>query len=376
MTDTHELEKKQIVMCHENAVASLVDTLKGNGVTNILVVCGRTCSRLPVFEEFSRMGMAYTLFSDFAPNPDIDSAVKGIEVFRSNGCDCIMAIGGGSAMDVAKCIKLYIDADLTKPLVEQAASARDIILAAVPTTAGTGSEATRYSVVYYKGNKQSVTHTGIIPDYVVLDGSLLNSLPDYQRKVTMLDALMHSIESYWSVNSCDYSKEYSRTALKMIFDNMQAYLDNTAEGNEQMLLASNWAGKAINITQTTAGHAMSYKLTSMYGLAHGHAAAICVVSLWRFMAANLDKCVDSRGRDYLEKTFNEIAECMGADSVEEAVDRLQSLLEALDIKAPQLNSGDELDELVASVNLTRLKNNPVGLESEDLRQIYSHIFGI
>lgn len=104
----------------------------------------------------------------------------------------------------------------------------------------------------------------------------LKTLPAYQRKSTMLDALCHAVESFWSVHATAESKAYSRDALKMIRRYAEDYLANCDEGNAGMLLAANTAGKAINLTQTTAGHAMCYKLTSLYGLAHGHAAALCV----------------------------------------------------------------------------------------------------
>lgn len=108
-----------------------------------------------------------------------------------------------------------------------------------------------------------------------MDASVLKTLPDYQKKATMCDALCHAIESFWSVNSTDKSKEYSMAAIQNVMKHMDGYLANTDEGNAGMLLAANTAGKAINITQTTAGHAMCYKLTSMFSSAHGHAAILC-----------------------------------------------------------------------------------------------------
>ena len=87
---------------------------------------------------------------------------------------------------------------------------------------------------------------------------LLRTLPDYQKKCTCMDALCHSVESFWSVNSSDESKVYSRKAMRMILDNIDAYLAGDQDAAKTMLRAANYAGRAINITQTTAGHAMSY----------------------------------------------------------------------------------------------------------------------
>lgn len=98
-------------------------------------------------------------FSDFKPNPDYESVKKAVALYRSEGCSSIVAVGGGSAIDLAKCVKLYANMTDDKEYIEQEIVPNDIPLMAVPTTAGTGSEATRYAVIYYQGNKQSVTHT-------------------------------------------------------------------------------------------------------------------------------------------------------------------------------------------------------------------------
>ncbi len=366
--------------------------LKEN-VSKILCVCGRSCQKLPILNKVLDMGFEIVFFDDFSPNPDISSAVAGIRVYRKQGCDGILAVGGGSAMDIAKCIKLYIHADLERPLIGQVQEDTGVTLAAIPTTAGTGSEATRFSVVYYQGDKQSVTHDSIIPDYVLLEPSVLRELPDYQRKVTAFDALSHAIESYWSVNSTDESKEYSREAIRLILDNYKGYLCNDEEGNANMLRAANMAGRAINITQTTAGHAMSYKLTSLYGLSHGHAVAICLIPLWKFMEdkvfhslpaedaveksgeegadeAGADFCVDRRGMAYLKETFAGLRKMICVGQFEEMV------------RAAGITSigygGEEtekaIERLAGSVNATRLKNNPVRLSTQDLQQLYRSVF--
>ena len=214
------------------------------------------------------------VFSDYQPNPLYENVQAGVKLFREEGCDAIIAVGGGSAMDVAKCIKLYgnLPGDGGNGgWLEAEYAEYNIPFLAMPTTAGTGSEATRYAVIYYDGKKQSVTSESFIPDTVLMDPNTLITLPLYQKKATMCDALCHAIESFWSVNSTDESKEYSRRAIELVIANMDGYLENTEEGRSYMLLAANTAGKAINITQTTAGHAMCYKIISLFGSAHGHA---------------------------------------------------------------------------------------------------------
>ena len=212
-----------------------------------------------------------------------------------------------------------------------------------------------------------MTHESIIPNYVVLDSSVLKTLPLYQKKCTMLDALCQGIESWWSVNSTDESKEYAKQAVGMIVKNMDAYLAGSDKSAEQIMLAANLSGRAINITQTTAPHAMSYKLTSMYKLPHGHAVAVCLPEVWEYMLANTDKCVDGRGKEYLKTTFDEIAKIITPVIFRE-------VLQKLEMKYPiSKEKENDLNILTNSVNLVRLKNNPVKLENGVIRSLYERI---
>ena len=150
------------------------------------------------------------------------------------------------------------------PFLEQDYRENGIPLMALPTTAGTGSESTRYAVIYHKGEKLSVTHGSLVPKYAFLEPSVLKSLPLYQKKCSMLDAQCQALESWWSVNATDQSISYAKQSITLVLEHLDGYLANESTGNAGMLLASNWAGRAINITQTTAPHAMSYKITSLF----------------------------------------------------------------------------------------------------------------
>lgn len=347
------------------------------GIRKICVVCGSSFKKLTVGKYITDFCAANNIeivfFSDYQPNPDYESVVKGVEIFRKNECDSILAVGGGSAMDVAKCIKLYATMPLGCDYINQKIEPNNIPFFAIPTTAGTGSEATRFAVIYYNGLKQSIADYSCIPQVVLFDPLVLETLPDYQRKVTMLDAFCHAVESFWSVNSTDESKAYSKDSIRQILNNMDSYLKNEYDGNKNMLMAANIAGKAINITQTTAGHAMCYKLTSLYGIAHGHAAALCVSELWPYMIGNTEKCIDSRGKEYLDTVFEEIAEAMGEKSPLDAAVKFKNIVELLELKAPEIKSEGDFDVLKKSVNPTRLKNNPVLLDEDTIDMLYHKI---
>ena len=351
--------------------------LREEKARSVLLVCGNSFRGQRLYEELKGIveasGARLTEFSDFAPNPAYESVEKGVQVFLNQGCDFVIAAGGGSAMDVAKCIKLFWNLDPKENYLRQEIRENEVPLLAIPTTAGTGSEATRFAVIYYKGNKQSVAHESGLPKYVYLDPALLQTLPEYQKKATMLDALCHALESYWSVNSTKESRTYAGEAIREVLRYKDAYLAGDPGGSQGMLQAANRAGRAINLTQTTAGHAMCYKLTTLYGLAHGHAAALCVAALWPYMTAHTEDCTDPRGEAYLQEMFRSLAGEMGCRDAEEAVERYRSLLEDLNLSAPALKEEGQMEILTRSVNPDRLKNNPVRLTEEKLEMLYRQI---
>jgi len=287
----------------------------------------------------------FVRFSDFTPNPLYESARTGARVLKKNQCDFIVAVGGGSSIDIAKCVKFY--------------NKINVPLMAVPTTSGSGSEATHFAVIYKNGEKHSIANEGLLPDYVILHPDTLKTLPIYQKKCTMLDALCQSIESWWSKKATPESIGYSEKAIKLILNNMDSYLENKNTGNKNMLAASNFAGKAINITTTTAPHAMSYKLTSLYGLPHGHAVALCLPKVWRNM-----------------KNHDDIAKALGKQNCEEAVAFFEQLLQSLEILPPKNACSDDLDILTSSVNTKRLRNNPVRLNRDTIKSLYKEILEV
>lgn len=353
--------------------------IERNGCKNILLVCDGSIAFMDGFnkylEEIAEKGTGLTDFRDFCPNPLYESVVKGVELFRAEKCDGIIAVGGGSAMDVAKCIKLYASLPGTG---EEGAWLRaeiepnTIPFLAMPTTAGTGSEATRYAVIYYNDAKQSVTSDSFIPETVLMDPNALRTLPLYQKKATMMDALCHAIESFWSVNSTEESKVYSRAAIRGVLENMDGYLANTEEGNSGMLQAAHTAGKAINITQTTAGHAMCYKITSLFGAAHGHAAILCDRVLYPWMVENTAGCIDPRGEEYLRTTLDEIGQSLGCADAKEGAARLNDIFESLAFAVPAA-SDEQFAILRESVNPVRLKNHPIALDADTIDTLYHNV---
>ena len=345
------------------------------GAKKFLLVYTEPVKYLPVWEYIHALDTPAVEFCEFTSNPKYEEVEAGVELFNKEKCDAIVAIGGGSAIDVAKCIKLYCKMSKDTVYLKQEYTDTQVPLIAMPTTAGTGSESTPFAVIYYEGVKQSVKHASIIPDVAVLDSDVLIGLPIYQKKCTVLDALCQAIESWWSVYSTDESKAYSKQAIEKIMANVFEYVEeNTERARDEIMSAANLAGRAICITATTAPHAMSYKVTSLYGFPHGHAVAVNLHRVWRYMLENPDECIDKRGADYLLATFNDIANAMGYHSAEEACLGFEQMLERLDIRDPK----DECKESAAriltdAVNVERLGNNPVRLDKDAIYKIYMEI---
>ena len=297
----------------------------------LFLVCGRSFDKLAFADDIKKLNPVR--FGNFRPNPLYEEVLDGVDLFNKSECDTILAVGGGSAMDVAKSIKYY--------------SKSNAEIIAIPTTSGTGSESTHFAVIYRDGVKQSVADLSLLPDIVILEPSTLKNVPEYTRKATMLDALCHAIESYWAKKATEESKAIAVSAISQVLANKESYLANEISGNAGMLKAANLAGQAINLTTTTAGHAMCYKITSLFGFAHGHAAALCLPEVWK-----------------INKT-----EIPGI-----TLDEFIELFEGLNLDYPVSEIREkDLDVLVESVNPQRLGNNPVALDKDTIRQIYERI---
>lgn len=326
-------------------------------IDRIFLVCGKSFDSTAAHGFFLDENFAeINSFSDFGPNPKYESVQSALIEFNKRNYDAIVAVGGGSAIDVAKCIKK---------------EAGDLLVA-VPTTAGSGAESTHFAVIYKDGKKVSVEDEKCRPDVAVLWPQLLKTLPEYQRKSTMLDALCHALESAWSVNSTDESLKYSCRALRGIVQHKEGYLKNTDGGNKGMLRAANFAGRAIDIAQTTVAHAMSYGLTTYFGIAHGHAAAMCMKGVISFISENLDVCIDSRGVTHLEEVLEVVAESLGLSGRKELPIVYTKLINSLSLERPNLNE-KIIEKLTDSVNLERLGNTPIKLSRKDLIAIYRSI---
>lgn len=335
---------------NEKFITEFKNIIEKESPKKILFVCSNAYDRYGYRTAIDELGIECVSFTDFEPCPEVSSVKQGVEVLNAEDCDFIVTVGGGSAMDVAKAIKLFAEVDIK--------------ILAVPTTAGTGAEVTRFAVLYNHGDKDSVRSYDIIPDYAVFDYTSLASLPYNQRVVTGLDAFCHSIEAYWSVNATDESREYSAQALELFGEYFDKYLEDDKASYEPMMKCSELAGRAINIAQTAAPHAMSYKLHKLKGFYHGQAVSLCLAYIWQYM---LENCRTAELELLLAET--EILSGFTPES-------FQKLLDDLGLCRDMCLTVRELDECVHGVNVDRMSNHPMQFNYSDIENIYRSFMNV
>ncbi len=301
------------------------------------------------------------VFTGFHSNPDLKDSEEGAGIYVREHCDGLISVGGGSSIDTAKAIKARLNAqsedDVIYSRLGDGISCPHI---AIPGTAGTGSEATQIAVAYVNGAKVSLNHISLRPDGVILDASLLDSLPLYHKKSCALDALSQGIESYWSRGSNDDSKVHAFLAIIGVLDNLKAYLAGDLHAAEEMLDASYQSGKAIQITRTTAAHAMSYMLTKKMGLAHGHACFLTLPVLWESM----------QEKDEVQDILKDLSVKMRLGDMRMAPKLLRGILYDLEMEIPSVPDETVLEKLACSVNTERLNNHPVKMTKEEIKMVY------
>ena len=372
----------QCVLFGAGAIGRLPRLLDRVGARRLLLVTGRS--------SFDRCGAADALrlalrgrevtgrFCEFSENPKIEDVVRGIELFRAAPPDAVVAVGGGSALDMAKLVNV---------LSQQHADPIDVVLGrtpirssggplvAVPTTSGSGSEATHFAVVYVDRAKYSVAAPALRPVAAVVDPALTASLSPALTAVTGMDAFSQAVESFWSVNSTAESKRLARRAIVLVLQHLPAAVHApTPAARRGMCKAAHLAGRAIDVTKTTGAHAMSYPLTSYFGVPHGHAVAITLGQwlLYNSKVADRD-VVDPRGAAYVRETIGELSRLLGSPDAAEAAARIEDLTASVGLATRLCRLGisraDALDVVVPNVNVERLGNNPRAMDIAGLRTL-------
>ena len=322
-------------------------------------------------------------FSEITSNPTIEQIEQGVQVLQQFQPDLVLAVGGGSVVDTAKALNV-LATQQGEP--SSYVKGEDVIeksgkpLVVIPTTSGTGAEATHFAVVYIEKTKYSLAHPFILPTYVLVDPQFTFSLPPRVTASTGMDALSQAIEAYWSVNSTEKSKQYSTGAIQLVLDNIErAVKDPDEVSRVGMARAAHLSGKAINIAQTTACHAISYPITSYFDVPHGHAVVLTLPQMTVFNSeVQEEDCIDKRGVKYVQETMQSLIELLGVKNVMEAHDKLQGIVESvgLEITLSSLGIQNEQDRntiLTNGFNPGRMKNNPRQVTEDVLRSMLEKI---
>ncbi|WP_166824477.1 phosphonoacetaldehyde reductase [Thalassoroseus pseudoceratinae] len=317
----------------------------------------------------------HVVFSEFEPNPKLEDVQAGIKKFREADPDIVIALGGGTAIDLAKMIAVLADSsDDIRDVILGTASvvSRSTPLLVIPTTSGTGSEATHFAVVYIDGVKYSLADSALLPDFAIIDPILTSNLPAKITAATGLDAFCQAIESIWAVGSNDESLEYATAAVRLCSKHLLPAIHSPSiESRLGMCQAAHLAGKAINISKTTLPHALSYAITSAYKIPHGAAVALTLPAALKFNSEISDAdCNDPRGVAHVAARMDRIQNLFDASDIEETGSAIRHIIAATGNAASPREIGItdafELDWLAEQVNPQRLANNPRSGTHEEL----------
>ena len=321
-------------------------------------------------------GRAVERFCGFTENPKLEDVERGRAALRRGGCDAVVAVGGGSVIDVAKLVNaLAGDARDGLDVVRSGKAGAGVPLVAIPTTAGSGSEATQFAVVYVGHAKYSVGSATMRPSSALVDPGLASSMPPHLTAVTGMDALSQAVESYWCVNSTDASKQCARRAIRLVLDHLEAAVTAPSrEARRAMSKAAYLAGCAINLTRTTGAHALSYPMTSHFGVPHGHAVALTLGEFFVYNSEVTDSDVsDDRGAGYVRQAMDELATLMACDSADECRQRIRRLMQAVHLPTRLSELGisrtDALGIVAREVNAERMANNPRRMTADSIRDL-------
>lgn len=344
-------------------------------------ILGANLLEIPI-QILDSLGKDYEILSDIPAEPDYHQAQHMVDAFKATGADFIIAVGGGSVMDVAKLASILATDEYTvKDLLDNPLLAKKQVPSLmIPTTAGTGSEATPNSIVAVpeKELKVGIVNPEMIADFVILDGRLIKNLPMKIAAATGVDALCHAIECFTSTKANPFSNTFALEALDLIMNNIIEACTNSEamDAKNKMLLGSFYAGVAITASGTTAVHALSYPLGGKYHIAHGVSNAILLMPVMRFnepvikerLALAYDRVVHQPTENLttVDEKANYMIEKMG-----EIVKTLEIPTSLETFNVPR----EDLDVLVeAGMQVTRLLvNNMREVTPEDARKIYLEV---
>lgn len=384
MTHSYSLQIPPQVFCGAGAADELPDMLHARGVRQVCLLIDRAVYASDLTGQLlktlqSNLGGLHVV-TDIPPEPE-EGQVRGVfERVREAACDGLVAIGGGSVMDTAKLISVMLtNPDYYADLTDKTAICKPgLPLIAVPTSAGTGSEATPNAIVLLpeKKLKVGIVHPFFMPGGVILDPRFTVSLPKSVTAATGIDALCHCVETLISKKATPFTELYARKGLSLIARYLRrAYEDGTdLEAREAMLTAAFYGGVAITSSSTVAVHALSYPLGGTYRIAHGVSNAILLVPVMRYNMDALGDKLPLIAEDLGLATDGKTQEALG----KAVVDALAALVRDVHIPEKLTQFGvmpQDLEALTLAASQVHrlLDQNPKEMSLEDIRNIYAQL---
>ncbi|MBS83216.1 MAG: alcohol dehydrogenase [Gammaproteobacteria bacterium] len=371
----------QKVFIGTNSIDSIDTVINDLKIKTVLLVTGKSSYNSNNINDkltSNLLSTNITRFNDFSVNPKIEDTIKGIKIFNSTKPDAVIAVGGGSVIDMAKQINILAvqDSDNIHDIIK---NKNDITkpgkpLIAIPTTTGTGSESTHFAVTYINKIKYSLAHQYMLPDYCIIDPVFSYTMPPYLTATCGMDALTQSIESYWSVNSTNESKRYAKESISLILKNIENAVKGIKEARNEMALAAHFSGKAINISKTTAPHAISYPLSMYFNISHGHAVALTLGYFFNINTKiNEIDVVDSRGKKYVLTTMNEIFDLFSQSNANHCKKFWYKLMQNIkletNISKLGIRSKQDIEKIIENIDPVRIKNNPTKINKTIIKNI-------
>jgi alcohol dehydrogenase len=286
----------------EGITEKLGDILLSMGYKKAFIGTDRFLVTTPVIsavkDSFDKAGINYEVYSEISPDPTVEQVDEATEVLRKSGADVVIAVGGGSTIDTSKaiCMLHTNEGSVREYLFGGTKTVTNSILPLIclPTTAGTGSEVTGFSVISDVQNniKLSVAHDYIIPRFVLIDPLLHVGMPPYITATTGMDALTHAIEAYTSLNAEPISDALALQAIKLIADNLRTATanGNNTEARSNMAIASTIAGAAFQNGGLGVVHGIAQSMGGVVHISHGAANALVLHhAMKRNVVGNLEK---------------------------------------------------------------------------------------
>jgi alcohol dehydrogenase class IV len=331
--------------------------------SSVLLVTGERS-----WEAVSKIRLYSGFFDKYYPTrvsigtvvPELDNLIEIVKRFRDDKPDAIVAIGGGKIIDSAKVIAGLISCKSGDPVSNISKGVvGDYVpkIVAMPTTAGSGSEATSFAVVYHKGKKMSYNNEKLVPEEVIFSVDAVKMQPRNVLVSSALDATCQAIESIWAISATESSKKMAFESLRTIWRHMKGGLSEDCEA-EDLIRAANLSGRAINISKTTGPHALSYGLTMVLDVPHGIAVSLLMSG---FLKRHQDLPV-----------MEEICKVIGFPASEAWIEMLQSVKPSLEIVTEEINH-DTVEELVSWVNEERMSNNPIPIRKQEICDSFFNI---